>query len=388
MIARGFLFLVLLIACVQNGEQRTVLEIFVDDRFTLTLHEGENPCKALYDLCRNTTEEVDKACFAMAHQLLTRQLTAAWSHFSTRLSVDADIFTNCEPIEYDRSLFDITDSAERNYITEAMPDLLGILQTDDKKTSIEFDVRRNDLRMTDEEQLQLYKQAILLEPNHPRIVSQFGITLLAVEREDLARAVFSDAVNRGIWEKDMQRPVNYYVPGLTSQPWYDPDDFSFPQVLEEGYADIRKELIEMTAGGDSFFYTEAENQNTFNFDGSWKTLILKEWSTYTDIAKQNFPKTIEWLDKCKEEFLLVKFSALEPGTHIRPHTGPSNEKLRSHFTLVHTGGAQIRVGNEWRTWEEKKTFIFDSSWEHEVIHEGPDRRIVLILDIWHPDVDQ
>ena len=28
----------------------------------------------------------------------------------------------------------------------------------------------------------------------------------------------------------------------------------------------------------------------------------------------------------------------------------------------------------------------DSSWEHEVVHDGNDTRIILILDIWHPEV--
>ena len=29
--------------------------------------------------------------------------------------------------------------------------------------------------------------------------------------------------------------------------------------------------------------------------------------------------------------------------------------------------------------------VFDSSWEQEVVHEDSERRVVLILDIWHPD---
>ena len=29
--------------------------------------------------------------------------------------------------------------------------------------------------------------------------------------------------------------------------------------------------------------------------------------------------------------------------HIPPHTGPSNDQLRVHLSLVHTGGARIRV---------------------------------------------
>ena len=31
--------------------------------------------------------------------------------------------------------------------------------------------------------------------------------------------------------------------------------------------------------------------------------------------------------------------------------------------------------------------IFDDSFEHEVWHEGADDRVVLICDMWHPDLD-
>jgi len=93
---------------------------------------------------------------------------------------------------------------------------------------------------------------------------------------------------------------------------------------------------------------------------------------------------------CGQEFIGIKFSAIQPGTHVAPHTGPSNQRLRVHLSLVHTGGARIRVGTEWRSWEEEKVIILDSSWEHEVVHDGNDTRIILIqsllLDIWHPEV--
>jgi aspartate beta-hydroxylase len=29
--------------------------------------------------------------------------------------------------------------------------------------------------------------------------------------------------------------------------------------------------------------------------------------------------------------------------------------------------------------------VFDDSFEHEAWHEGPDTRLILIVDFWHPD---
>ena len=369
----------------------TILQITVDDRWTLSLQNGDNPCTVLQETCRqsaaDSTEEYEE-CVEAVYPTLTRQLASNWLQFSSKLAADSSLFTRCISVDHAHCAADAGDAgddANGAFVVSTTDDLLAILRNGSAnrdRASREFDAKRNELRMTDAEQVHLYKKAVLLEPNHPLIVSQFGVTLLAVGREDLARALFTNAVSRGIWHSAMQRPVSYYIPGLASRPWYDSDDFPFTAILREGYEDIKKELLRVSGG--RLFSQEAENRNSYNLDGSWKTLVIKQRYTYTDIAKEHFPQTIRWLEKCDQEFLLVKFSAIDPGTHIRPHTGPSNERLRSHFTLLHSGGASIRVGDEWRTWKEGEVIIFDSSWEHEVIHEGTDRRIVLILDIWHP----
>lgn len=39
-----------------------------------------------------------------------------------------------------------------------------------------------------------------------------------------------------------------------------------------------------------------------------------------------------------------------------------------------------------RTWEEGKVIVFDDSFEHEVWHDGSKLRLVLIVDIWHPEL--
>ena len=39
-----------------------------------------------------------------------------------------------------------------------------------------------------------------------------------------------------------------------------------------------------------------------------------------------------------------------------------------------------------RSWTEGKFIVFDDSFEHEVWHEGESFRLVLIVDIWHPEL--
>eukprot|EP01050_Picozoa_sp_SAG11_P002738 SAG11_NODE_142_length_14906_cov_8.352333_2_plen_134_part_00 len=60
---------------------------------------------------------------------------------------------------------------------------------------------------------------------------------------------------------------------------------------------------------------------------------------------------------------------LAPGTHLRLHTGPKNQRLTLHLGLTVPVGPTIRVGaepGEVREWEEGKVIAFDDSFVHEV----------------------
>ena len=89
----------------------------------------------------------------------------------------------------------------------------------------------------------------------------------------------------------------------------------------------------------------------------------------------------------------VKFSVIHPETHIWPHSGPSNCRLRAHLGLVvpevtNEDRLEIRIADKYAHWEEGKFLIIDDSFEHEVIHESWGQRIVLIIDIPHPELSQ
>lgn len=66
----------------------------------------------------------------------------------------------------------------------------------------------------------------------------------------------------------------------------------------------------------------------------------------------------------------AKFSVLRPGTHVKPHAGPTNARLRVHctLTLLHGGpnASAFRVGPLTRHWVDGECFAFDESFEHEV----------------------
>lgn len=82
---------------------------------------------------------------------------------------------------------------------------------------------------------------------------------------------------------------------------------------------------------------------------------------------------------------------MAPNTHICEHYGPTNKKLRVFLPLIVPDSSLcwIRVNHEKRFLEEGKCLIFDDSFLHDAANECSESpRIVLILDIWHPDLSE
>jgi aspartyl/asparaginyl beta-hydroxylase (cupin superfamily) len=82
------------------------------------------------------------------------------------------------------------------------------------------------------------------------------------------------------------------------------------------------------------------------------------------------------------------FSLLRPGVRIPPHTGYTNARLICHLPLIVPEGCGLRVGNEVRAWTTGETLIFDDSIEHEAWNSSDRLRVVLLFDIWRPELTE
>jgi len=73
---------------------------------------------------------------------------------------------------------------------------------------------------------------------------------------------------------------------------------------------------------------------------------------------------------------------------VWPHCGPTNARLRIHLGLeVPQNCCRIRVKDETRQWAEGEVLILDDSFEHELWNTGNGRRIILIVDVLHPNLN-
>ncbi|XP_032036548.1 aspartyl/asparaginyl beta-hydroxylase isoform X2 [Aythya fuligula] len=189
-----------------------------------------------------------------------------------------------------------------------------------------------------------------------------------------------------VWQRSL-----YNVKGLKAQPWWTARETGYTELvksLEKNWKLIRDEGLAVMDKKKSLFLPEDENLRE---KGDWSQFTLWQQGRKNENACKGVPKTCALLERFPEATGCrrgqIKYSVMHPGTHVWPHTGPTNCRLRMHLGLViPKEGCRIRCAQENRTWEEGKVLIFDDSFEHEVWQDAENYRLIFIVDVWHPEL--
>lgn len=196
----------------------------------------------------------------------------------------------------------------------------------------------------------------------------------------------------------LQRPY-VFVPGLRARPFWEPDAFEWTARLARHVDVIQAELAAVLEEGGGFQpYRTIESKewvragygrgSTPDEPSDWNMFYFYLMGRRVEENCARCPRTAELLEsipRLERDNGILCFSALNPGTFIDAHCGPRNTILRAHLGLRHLEGATIRVGNEIRTWREGEWLVLDDSFDHQVWHRGDHTRVILFVDVWHPD---
>ncbi|XP_068956111.1 aspartyl/asparaginyl beta-hydroxylase isoform X5 [Petaurus breviceps papuanus] len=189
-----------------------------------------------------------------------------------------------------------------------------------------------------------------------------------------------------VWQRSL-----YNVNGIKAQPWWTAKETGYTELvktLERNWKLIRDEGLAVLDKTKGLFLPEDENLRE---KGDWSQFTLWQQGRKNENACRGAPKTCALLEKFPETTGCrrgqIKYSVMHPGTHVWPHTGPTNCRLRMHLGLViPKEGCKIRCAQETRNWEEGKVLIFDDSFEHEVWQDATSLRLIFIVDVWHPEL--
>jgi aspartate beta-hydroxylase len=202
-------------------------------------------------------------------------------------------------------------------------------------------------------------------------------------------------------QPQLQRPTSYFFPGLPQRRFYERSEFAWADAVESAVATIRGELLaHLGSGSDRFapYLVNDPQRPRGDFHGlidnpDWSTLYLwKEGGPVAAVAEA-FPATLATINALDLPRITIRapsilFSSLRPGARIPPHTGMLNARLVCHLPLIVPPGCGFRVGGETRQWREGELLVFDDSVEHEAWNSGASDRIILIFDVWRPELSQ
>ena len=120
--------------------------------------------------------------------------------------------------------------------------------------------------------------------------------------------------------------------------------------------------------------------------GKWRSFFLYGYGYSIPQNCAACPKTAELVGKIPG-LNTAMFSVLVPHTRIPAHTGVTKAILVSHLGIQvprDSANCRMRVQDEWTEWQEGKAFVFDDCYNHEVINDTDEVRIVLLIQFRRP----
>ncbi len=195
----------------------------------------------------------------------------------------------------------------------------------------------------------------------------------------------------------LQQPRMFYYPGLPQKYFYETNQFPWLEPMLELAPRMAEELEGLNGAGFAPYVTAdgtrpAPNNPLLN-DIAWSALYF--WKDGAEVAANAAacPSVMEALAHSPMPYIVSRspnalFSRLLPGAHITPHHGMLNTRLICHIPVKPAADCTLRVGNETREWQAGKALVFDDSVEHEARNAGNQERVILLFEIWRPEIPE
>lgn len=189
---------------------------------------------------------------------------------------------------------------------------------------------------------------------------------------------------------------SFYRLWFPSAPLHDIERcFPGAEGLQRHWREIRQEALQLPGGLDriprvhEFFESQTELSDSDPL--AWRYFVLRAFGR-DQAANQALCPVTSRLVRAMPEAIAAGFAVMDGGKRLAPHRGPYAGMLRYHLGLVvppaaaGAGPSGLRIADAVRVWREGEGFLFDDSFEHEAWNNADSPRIVLIVDIRHPDM--
>jgi aspartyl/asparaginyl beta-hydroxylase (cupin superfamily) len=240
----------------------------------------------------------------------------------------------------------------------------------------------------------------VVEENNRRLEAFLEERLPAADLAQHPRFRESIDILLGRQRRFAQEPTNFFYPRLTPSYFFDRQLFPFLGAIEAATDEIRAEFLKVHEEDRGFspylVFDERLPVNQFrelNNSTRWNAFHLMQHGEVIEANASRCPRTMALLASAPQPKLPGRapnamFSLLAPRTHIPPHTGVHNTRLVVHVPLIVPEGCSFRVGSDTRSWKPGEAWVFDDTVEHEARNDSDELRVILMFDIWRPDLDE
>jgi beta-hydroxylase len=164
--------------------------------------------------------------------------------------------------------------------------------------------------------------------------------------------------------------------------------FPWVEHIERNWRVIREEAEALLEDHASLanFQDISKDQIEITDDDRWKTFFIYGYGFEAKLGVEMCPRTAALMREIPG-MKTAMISILSPRKHILDHRGPYKGVLRYHLGLIVPEDAErcrIRVGEDFRHWEEGSSMIFDDTFNHEVWNDTDETRVVLFVDVMRP----
>ena len=191
----------------------------------------------------------------------------------------------------------------------------------------------------------------------------------------------------------VNEPVYYYLSnrwyGGSMPVFYDSSKWELTKLLKDNYAEIKKEILDYYGSTPSSLKS---NFTPYDYaEEGWKTVNLYTYGyRYTEHCKQ-FP-LLDSIVRKISGMTMCQIAVLEPGVRVKAHLGDTNAIIRNHIGISVPGSLPelgLKAGHTPICWEEGEVFSFCIVHRHFAWNYTKEPRIVLIVDVMHPEfIDQ
>ncbi len=194
-------------------------------------------------------------------------------------------------------------------------------------------------------------------------------------------------------------PTQFHFPELTEREFHPRRLFPWIEELEQQTDAIAEELQRVMAAERAELvpyivypdHMPLDQWQALNKSRDWTAIHLLQNGEPIEANARHCPVTMEIVGGCDQPHVAgsspnAMFSLLAPQTAIPPHVGVNNARLVCHLPLIVPEGCWFRVGEQRRDWVRGEAFVFDDTIEHEAMNSSDELRVVLIFDIWNPEL--